>query len=114
MRKFTGNLSLMPLADLIQWADNSTRSGTLILNQRGLQKKFYIQDGKIMRNSQVRLLRDNVVVFQGKLGTLRRFKDDVAEVKNGYECGIAVKNYNDVRTGDQIEVYEIVEIQRTL
>ena len=55
-----------------------------------------------------------MVIYEGELESLRRFKDDVPEVKNGYECGIAVKNYNDVRPGDQIEVYEIVEIQRTL
>lgn len=65
-------------------------------------------------NSPIRVLRDNVVIYEGELESLRRFKDDMAEVKNGYECGIAVKNYNDVRPGDQIEVYEVVEIQRTL
>jgi translation initiation factor IF-2 len=55
-----------------------------------------------------------VVIYEGELESLRRFKDDVNEVRNGYECGIAVKNYNDVREGDQIEVYETIEIQRTL
>ncbi len=73
-----------------------------------------VTEGTVKRNSPIRVLRDNVVIYEGELESLRRFKDDVAEVKNGYECGIAVKNYNDVRTGDQIEVYEIVEIQRTL
>ena len=55
-----------------------------------------------------------MVIYEGELESLRRFKDDVAEVKNGYECGIGVKNYNDVRVGDQIEVFEHDEIQRTI
>ncbi|MEJ2765496.1 translation initiation factor IF-2 [Photobacterium sp. MCCC 1A19761] len=73
-----------------------------------------VTEGLIKRNNPIRVLRDNVVIYEGELESLRRFKDDVQEVKNGYECGIGVKNYNDVRVGDQIEVYEIVEIQRTL
>ena len=73
-----------------------------------------VTEGTIKRNNPIRVLRDNVVIYEGELESLRRFKDDVAEVKNGYECGIGVKNYNDVRVGDQIEVYEIVEIKRTL
>ena len=73
-----------------------------------------VTEGTVKRNNPIRVLRDNVVIYEGELESLRRFKDDVAEVKNGYECGIAVKNYNDVRPGDQIEVYETVEIQRTL
>ncbi|MGF1738153.1 translation initiation factor IF-2 [Photobacterium satsumensis] len=73
-----------------------------------------VTEGVIKRNNPIRVLRDNVVIYEGELESLRRFKDDVQEVKNGYECGIGVKNYNDVRVGDQIEVYEIVEIQRTL
>ena len=73
-----------------------------------------VTEGTVKRNSPIRVLRDNVVIYEGELESLRRFKDDMAEVKNGYECGIAVKNYNDVRPGDQIEVYEVVEIQRTL
>ena len=73
-----------------------------------------VTEGTVKRSSPIRVLRDNVVIYEGELESLRRFKDDVPEVKNGYECGIAVKNYNDVRVGDQIEVYEVVEIQRTL
>lgn len=73
-----------------------------------------VTEGLVKRSNPIRVLRDNVVIYEGELESLRRFKDDVAEVKNGYECGIAVKNYNDVRAGDQIEVYEIVEVQRTL
>ncbi|MGL6314652.1 translation initiation factor IF-2 [Vibrio sp. WXL103] len=73
-----------------------------------------VTEGLIKRNNPIRVLRDNVVIYEGELESLRRFKDDVQEVKNGYECGIGVKNYNDVRVGDQIEVFEIVEVKRTL
>ncbi|MCG7497554.1 translation initiation factor IF-2 [Vibrio sp. Of7-15] len=73
-----------------------------------------VTEGVIKRNNPIRVLRDNVVIYEGELESLRRFKDDVAEVKNGYECGIGVKNYNDVRVGDQIEVFEVVEVKRTL
>jgi len=71
-------------------------------------------DGAVKRNSPIRVLRDNVVIFEGKLESLRRFKEDVNEVKAGLECGIGVKNYNDVKPGDQIEVYETVEMARTV
>jgi translation initiation factor IF-2 len=74
----------------------------------------YVTEGVVRRNRPIRVLRDNVVVFEGELESLRRFKDDAAEVKAGLECGIAVKNYNDVKAGDQIEVYEKVEVIRTL
>ncbi|MEV3816452.1 translation initiation factor IF-2 [Aeromonas salmonicida] len=73
-----------------------------------------VTEGVVKRSNRIRVLRDNVVIYEGELESLRRFKDDVNEVRNGYECGIAVKNYNDVREGDQIEVYETIEIQRTL
>ncbi len=65
----------------------------------------YVQDGNIKRDSEVRLLRDNVVVFKGKIGSLRRFKEDVSEVRNGMECGIAITNYGDVKVGDVIEAF---------
>jgi len=73
-----------------------------------------VTEGNIKRNNPIRVLRDNVVIYEGELESLRRFKDDVQEVKSGYECGIGVKNYNDVRVGDQIEVFEIVEIKRSI
>ncbi|KLN67121.1 MULTISPECIES: translation initiation factor IF-2 [Vibrio] len=73
-----------------------------------------VTEGIIKRSNPIRVLRENVVIYEGELESLRRFKDDVQEVKNGYECGIGVKNYNDVRVGDQIEVFEIVEVKRTL
>ncbi|MFH7564214.1 translation initiation factor IF-2 [Oceanimonas smirnovii] len=73
-----------------------------------------VTEGNVKRSNPIRVLRDNVVIYEGELESLRRFKDDVQEVRNGMECGIGVKNYNDVRVGDQIEVYQIVEVQRTL
>ncbi|GAB60373.1 translation initiation factor IF-2 [Rheinheimera nanhaiensis] len=73
-----------------------------------------VTEGVIKRNAPIRVLRDNVVIFEGELESLRRFKDDVSEVRNGFECGIGVKNYNDVREGDQIEVFEVVQVERTL
>jgi len=73
----------------------------------------YIVDGIIRRNSEVRLLRDNVVIHEGKIGSLRRFKDDVSEVKSGFECGIAFEKFSDVKIGDIIEAYTIEKIQPT-
>ncbi|SJN53996.1 Translation initiation factor IF-2 [Vibrio ruber DSM 16370] len=73
-----------------------------------------VTEGLIKRNNPIRVLRDNVVIYEGELESLRRFKDDVAEVKSGYECGVGVKNYNDVRVGDQIEVFETIEIKRSI
>lgn len=73
-----------------------------------------VTEGVIKRNFPIRVLRDNVVIFEGSLESLRRFKDDVAEVRNGMECGIAVKNYNDIKAGDQIEVFEKIEVRREI
>ncbi|HEU4600649.1 MAG TPA: translation initiation factor IF-2 [Steroidobacteraceae bacterium] len=73
-----------------------------------------VADGYVRRNNPIRVLRNNVVIFEGELESLRRFKDDVNEVRAGTECGIAVRNYNDVRVGDQIECYSRVEVARTL
>src|SRR6266404_2927815 len=74
----------------------------------------YVLEGLVRRGSQVRVLRDNVVIFSGELDSLKRFKDDVREVKAGFECGLSVKNFDDLKVGDQLEVYEVVEIARTL
>jgi translation initiation factor IF-2 len=71
-------------------------------------------DGYVRRNFPIRVLRDNVVIFEGALESLKRFKDDVAEVRAGTECGIGVKNYSDVHEKDQIECYSRVEVARTL
>lgn len=73
-----------------------------------------VTEGIVKRSAPIRVLRDNVVIYEGELDSLRRFKDDVSEVKNGNECGICVKNYQDVRVGDQIEVFENVEVKRSL
>lgn len=73
-----------------------------------------VVEGVIKRNNPIRVLRDNVVIYEGTLESLRRFKDDVLEVKQGFECGIGVKNYNDVKPNDLIEVYEMVEVKRGL
>ena len=73
-----------------------------------------VTEGTIKRHNPIRVLRDNVVIYEGELESLRRFKDDVNEVRNGMECGIGVKNSNDVRVGDMIEVFEIIEIQRSI
>jgi len=73
-----------------------------------------VVDGFVKRSLPIRVLRENVVIFEGQLESLRRFKDDVAEVKMGMECGIGVKNYNDVKPGDQIEVFERIEVKREL
>jgi len=71
-------------------------------------------EGTVKRNKPIRVLRDNTVIFQGELDSLRRFKENVEEVRNGMECGIGVKQYNDVKAGDQIECFERIEVARTL
>jgi translation initiation factor IF-2 len=73
-----------------------------------------VTEGIVKRSSPIRVLRENIVIYEGELESLRRFKDDVQEVRNGVECGIGVKNYNDVKVGDQIEVFETVEVKREL
>ena len=74
----------------------------------------YVLDGTITRNTRINLIRDSIVVFTGELASLKRFKDDVKEVKSGYECGMNIKNYNDIRVGDIVEGFEEVEVKRTL
>jgi translation initiation factor IF-2 len=74
----------------------------------------YVLEGLVRRSASVRVLRDNVVIHTGELDTLKRFKDDVREVKAGFECGLSLKNYNDIQVGDQLEVFEVVEVARTL
>jgi translation initiation factor IF-2 len=74
----------------------------------------YVIDGLVRRSSKIRLLRDNVVIHEGELDSLKRFKDDVREVKSGFECGLSLKGYNDIKVGDQLEAYEVVEVARTL
>ena len=74
----------------------------------------YVLEGLVKRGAQVRLLRENVVAWSGELDSLKRFKDDVREVKEGYECGLSLKNYSEIQEGDRLEIYEVVEVQRTL
>lgn len=74
----------------------------------------YVNEGTVKRNRPIRVLRDNVVIYEGEIESLKRFKDDAAEVKSGLECGIGIKNYTDFQAGDQIEVFEKVQVQRTL
>ncbi|WP_343229505.1 EF-Tu/IF-2/RF-3 family GTPase, partial [Pseudomonas aeruginosa] len=71
-------------------------------------------EGVVKRTNPIRVLRNNVVIYEGTLESLKRFKDDASEVKKGLECGIGVKNYNDVREGDQIEVFEVIEVAKEL
>jgi len=74
----------------------------------------FVLDGKIHRNSDIRVIRDGIVVYTGKLGSLKRFKEDVKEVQSGYECGLNVENFNDIKVGDIIEAFETIEIARKL
>jgi translation initiation factor IF-2 len=85
---------------------------TFIASKLGTIAGCYITDGFINRNAEVRLIRDSIVVYEGKIASLRRFKDDVREVRAGYECGILIENYNDVKVGDIIEAYVMEKVKR--
>jgi translation initiation factor IF-2 len=74
----------------------------------------YVLEGKIARSNKIRLIREGIVIFDGEIGTLKRFKDDVREVDSGYECGLNIANYNDVKVGDIIEAYKLIETKKTL
>jgi len=74
----------------------------------------YVLDGKITRNNRVRLIRDGIVIYTGELADLKRFKDDVKEVTHGYECGLSIKNFNDIKVGDNVEAFVMEEVKRTL
>ena len=73
---------------------------------------IYVQQGKVTRNSTIRLLRDDIVIFEGRVSSLRRFKDDVREVLSGYEGGLGLENYNDIKDGDMLEAYILKEVER--
>ena len=73
-----------------------------------------VKEGKIKRTNKIRLIRDGIVIYSGDLGSLKRFKEDVKEVATGYECGLNIANYNDIKIGDLIEAYEEVEVKKTL
>jgi translation initiation factor IF-2 len=74
----------------------------------------YVRDGTIRRNARARLVRDGVVVYDGRVASLRRFKDDVSEVRESYECGIGLENFQDIKDGDMIEAYEVEEVARSI
>ncbi len=99
VEKITGNVEIREVFKI-------TKVGTIA--------GCYVTDGKIFRNSKIRIIRDGVVVYTGELASLKRFKDDVKEVAYGYECGLNINNFNDIREGDNVEAYEIVEVKRTL
>ncbi len=79
----------------------------------GVVAGCYVTDGKITRSSEVRIVRDGIVVHEGRLASLRRFKDDVREVATGYECGIGIERFNDIKENDVIESFEMKEIERS-
>ena len=73
-----------------------------------------VRDGKLTRNAKVRVIRDGIVVYTGQLGSLKRLKDDVKEVAAGFDCGLSVDGFNDIKIGDMVEAYQIVEVKRKL
>jgi translation initiation factor IF-2 len=72
----------------------------------------YVLEGKVQRNAEIRLVRDGIVIHEGKISSLKRFKDDAKEVAKGFECGIGIENYNDIKEGDIIEAFKMEEIER--
>jgi translation initiation factor IF-2 len=85
-----------------------------VISKVGSIAGCYVLDGVVKRNAGIRLIRNNTVIHQGELDSLKRFKDDVKEVKANFECGLSLKNFNDIQEGDQLEVFEVVEIARSL
>ncbi len=84
------------------------------ISKVGMVAGCYVTDGVVKRSNQIRLVRDGIVVHTGEISQLKRFKDDVSEVKAGYECGISIKNFKDIKIGDVIEGFEEKEVKRTL
>ncbi len=87
---------------------------TFKISKIGVIAGCYMLSGKIMRNSNIRLIRDDVEIYDGSLASLKRFKEDVKEVVSGFECGMQIENYNDLKVGDIIEAYEIKTVKRSL
>jgi translation initiation factor IF-2 len=87
---------------------------TFVIPKRGTIAGCYVTEGMIQRSQRIRLLRDGVIVFDGNIGSLRRFKDDAKEVQHGYECGIGIENFNDIKIGDTLDCYMMEEIKPTL
>ena len=93
---------------------NSEVSDVFKITKVGTVAGAYVLDGTVKRSNKIRIIRDFVVIHEGEISALKRFKDDVAEVKFGYECGLSIKNYNDLEIGDVVECYELKEMKRTL
>ena len=87
---------------------------TFKISKIGTIAGCYVLDGKMTRNTKIRLIRDGIVIYSGELSSLKRFKDDVKEVVSGYECGLSIANFNDIKVGDIIEGYEEVEVKKKL
>ena len=87
---------------------------TFRITKVGTVAGCYVLEGKITRNSKVRLIRDGVVIYTGYLSSLKRFKEDAKEVASGYECGLTIENYNDIKVGDHVESFEEIEVARKL
>ncbi len=85
---------------------------TFHISKVGTIAGCYVLDGKVQRNTQIRVIRDGIVIYTGKLGSLKRFKDDVKEVSSGYECGLNIDGFNDIKVGDIIEGFEQVQVKR--
>ena len=86
----------------------------IVVSKVGAIAGCLVTDGVVKRTAMVRLLRNNVVVWTGEIDSLKRFKDDAKEVRSGLECGLSLKNFNDIKEGDQLEVFEVQEVARTL
>ena len=102
--------AVIPYLDEVSPASRAIGSVNTIVNKDG-KLYGYVTDGKIVRNSKVRVVRDGIVIFEGEMASLRRFKDDVKEVAAGYECGIQIEKFNDEREGDIIEAYVMKQIE---
>jgi translation initiation factor IF-2 len=86
----------------------------IMVSKVGAIAGCYVLEGQVKRGASVRLLRNNIVIWTGELDSLKRFKDDAKEVKAGFECGLSLKNFNEIQEGDQLEVFEVQEVARTL
>ena len=87
---------------------------TFSVSKIGTIAGCFLTSGKIQRKSDVRLLRDGVVIYEGKINSLKRFKEDTKEVTSGFECGLSIEKFNDIKVGDTIEVFKIVEVPKTI
>ena len=91
-----------------------TSPSILTIPKKGTIAGSYVTSGRVERGQRMRLLRDGVVIYDGKIASLRRFKDDAKEVQAGYECGIGIENFNDIKVNDEIECYYLEEIRPTM